>query len=299
MNNIIEEFLTSRLISNCRPSTLRSYTRTMNSLANYMGQSATASDLTPTLVKNYMGERAKSLRATSLNGIRRVLIAFLHWCESEGLIQVQNWGKRLPKIKEDSADPRHLTAEECARLLSAVEIRRRGNPLLAARDRAMLCLLMDTGLRRAEICALRLPDADPVAQSVTVRISKSRKSRTVYFGDTTSQAVKHYLRARKAYLHKLKRDVDHLWITRTCGQLSCQELYDTVKKLAKLSRMPHLGVHSLRHTCATLLLRNGYPLPYVQAQLGHSSPIITQRYLHMSSDDLHDKYQGMSPVDNL
>jgi site-specific recombinase XerD len=297
INTAIEEFLASRLVAGCRPSTVKSYTRTLSTLAKHLGSDIEMKAITPMTLRGYLAELAETLKPSSINNSRRVLLTFLRFCEVEDILPAQNWSARIPRVKTDQTEPRHLSEEECERLVSAVDIYRRGQRLLASRDKALLYMLLDTGLRRVECISLKLTDIDMVTRTVRVTISKSRKSRVTFYGEKTEKALKTYLKQRRAYLGDRERE--YLWITRTRSRLSHQELYDIIQELARISQIPRLGVHSLRHTCATLLLKNGYPLSYVQAVLGHSTPVITQKYTHLASTDLSDRYSLASPVDNL
>ena len=60
---------------------------------------------------------------------------------------------------------------------------------------------------------------------------------------------------------------------------------DHFRLLLKNNGLRHIRFHDLRHSCATLLLRNGVPLPEIQKWLGHSNIITTQRYSHLDQND--------------
>lgn len=296
-----KQFLISRLALNCRPSTIRSYTLSLESFVAFVGSSRSITDVTPSLVRDYCFSCIGHLQASSINRQRAAILACLRWLEieleQEELIPHINWRRRVPVLKEDSKDPRHLSTQESERLLAAVPILRRGSQLLLTRDRTIICVLLDSGLRRSELCNIRVSDVDIANRSVRITKSKGRRERTVFYGSTTDRYLHTYLRERRAYLGQ--RTSDALWITRTRSRLSHQELYDIVKDLSEIASVPDCGVHSLRHTCATMLLNNGYPLAYVQMILGHASVVMTQRYLHLVHGDISNAYKTACPVDKL
>ena len=70
------------------------------------------------------------------------------------------------------------------------------------------------------------------------------------------------------------------------GELIKPDYVDrTFSRILKENRFRHIRLHDLRHSCATLLLRNGVPLPEIQKWLGHSNIITTQRYSHLDQND--------------
>lgn len=70
------------------------------------------------------------------------------------------------------------------------------------------------------------------------------------------------------------------------GELIKPDYIDrTFSKILKTNGFRHIRLHDLRHSCATLLLRNGVPLPEIQKWLGHSNIITTQRYSHLDQND--------------
>ena len=70
------------------------------------------------------------------------------------------------------------------------------------------------------------------------------------------------------------------------GELVKPDYVDrTFSRILKTNRFRHIRLHDLRHSCATLLLRNSVPLPEIQKWLGHSNIITTQRYSHLDKSD--------------
>lgn len=151
---------------------------------------------------------------------------------------------------------------------------------LRSRDQAILEILYGAGLRVSELRRLRIEDLDLKEQLLYVRLGKGRKDRVVPFGDHVRDAVLNYLRERP-----VQRGT--LFLSRDGEPLSRSGLRGIVAKAGKRAGIKsHVSPHRLRHSFATHLLRNGAPLPAVQALLGHASLSSTQIYLALDTSDL-------------
>jgi site-specific recombinase XerD len=178
-----------------------------------------------------------------------------------------------PRLKKSL--PKHLSLEESKALLSAVGGRN------AVRDRCILTIFLNCGLRISELTGLNLGDI----RGDSLRIlGKGNKERIVYFNDSTAEAINEYLAVRK------KRGADNpaLFLSERKGRIASA----TVHRLVKL----HLGeagldssaysAHKLRHTAATLMLKNGVDVKVLQQLLGHEHLNTTEIYAHVESTDL-------------
>jgi len=187
--------------------------------------------------------------AISTNNHRAVILAFMDHCAMSGWTQISNWRKIVKKLRVDIPEPRCLTAQECKSLLDAIRhiVYRRGR-VLRARDTAMISMLIDTGLREAELCRLKVTDVD--IANKTIRVSneaKSRRSRIVPFGESTKEALQAYLKVRalggncKKPVRCLERERSpYLWLTESGTVISTQRLYYIVKELALAA-----GIHDV------------------------------------------------------
>ncbi len=154
-----------------------------------------------------------------------------------------------------------------------------------ARNRALLVLLWRAGLRVAEALALREADLEPGSGLVHVRCGKGGKPRTVAMDPEAFDTVEAW-RARRSALGL--NGHQPLLCTLEGGPLDGGYVRAMVKRLARRAGLQkRVHPHALRHTHAVELVREGAPLPEVQAQLGHSSLAVTSRYLaHVTPEDL-------------
>jgi site-specific recombinase XerD len=176
--------------------------------------------------------------------------------------------------------PMCLTADELQLLIEAAGSHR--DPVVAARDHAIITVLGFTGMRRGEVLGLRLHDVAPVSRSIHVRQGKGRKDRMIPATGEVLAAVDDWLRVRPRAGH------DYLFTT-VCGNRiypsRLQLIWECVKGQSGVSR-DGVTLHTLRHTFATLLLRNGADLVTIQRLLGHTRLDTTAIYLHADAGDL-------------
>ena len=187
--------------------------------------------------------------------------------------------------------PSPLSADECARLLTAPD------PRTAAgrRDRAMLELLYATGLRVSELVGLELNDLD-LESRVLIARGKGNKERMVPVGAPAAEAVKAYLSGgtREQLLHG--RKTKDLFVTSRGARLTRQGFAKLLDKCArKIGIRRRISPHKLRHSFATHLLAGGADLRSVQAMLGHVDVATTQIYTHVETSQARRLYQKFHP----
>jgi len=176
--------------------------------------------------------------------------------------------------------PVALSAPEAQALLQAAE--RQPSIYRAFRDRAALSVLLFTGLRRAELLALRLPDVDLGEGTLRIEHGKGDKTRLVPLGERPLSALRDWLDLRPGCDH------DFLFLSSDRRPLGRRALMGLLRKALRRAGIDRPGVvlHSLRHTAATLLLQGGCDLASVQRILGHSSLNTTGVYLQVTMHDL-------------
>lgn len=279
-----------------RPETLADYRRDLglDAEGEPLGDGAVAffgrtrlAEIEPRHVKQYA--KALAERGLSPGSVRNALApvrALLATAFEEGLIRSNpSAGLRISqRIEEDGQEPRTkaLTEEQLGALLEKVP------------DdwRLFVEFLAHTGLRIGEAVALRFGDVDFGRRRIHVR-------RRLYRGSFAPPKSRYGLRAvplsegmaRALWeLRKATRAADEapLFPSQTGGYLDPSNVFSRVMKpAARAAGVPWAGFHTLRHTCATMLFRNGLNAKQVQVWLGHHSPAFTlATYVHLLPDDL-------------
>ena len=167
-----------------------------------------------------------------------------------------------------------------------------GEDFEGVRDRLILEMLYDTGMRRSELVGLQDTDIDYDAMQVKVT-GKRNKQRLIPFAERLKNLMLAYTEVRN-------REVDAgcgwFFVRKNGEQLSTGILYTIVKK--RLSDIPTLAKcspHVLRHSFATHLLQNGADLKSIQTMLGHSDISSTQVYVQFQDPELRDIYKKSHP----
>lgn len=212
------------------------------------------------------------LRLTALKAFARWLTQEEQFdCDSVLLV-------RPPKMRQ--ADVADLSDSEVQRILKVCD----GTSLSDKRDRAMVLLLAETGLRAAELLALDITDIDLDACVLRVRHGKGDKPRRVSFSGATAAVVDRYVRARSRAV--LRPSEGALWVNRGGTRLTYSGLSKVLKARAEAAGLIGFHVHRLRHTAAVRWLRAGGSEVGLMAHAGWTSRDMVARYTKTASEQI-------------
>ena len=193
---------------NKSPRTIEAYTDAVRLLATYCeahGHPVLAGELQREHVQLFIADQLARWKPATAHNRYRGLHAFFKWAVAEGDLEASPDGRHAtaaaPEQPVEVVGPEHL-----ARLLKACE----GRDFASRRDTAVILLLVDTGMRRAECAGMTLDDVD-LDQRIIWVLGKGRRPRALPIGRKTAQALDRYLRARDE--HRLSH-LQHLWVGR-------------------------------------------------------------------------------------
>lgn len=170
---------------------------------------------------------------------------------------------KAPKIHNKEKEP--LEAIEVKELIEAAK-----NP----RDRAIISLMCNTGLRISELVNIKLDD---IKESNIVVTGKGNKQRIVHMNATTEKYIHEYFKVRKD-------TIDNLFVSNQGTKMSPRSLNNTLKVCAKRANIEkNIHNHLMRTTAATLYLDNNVPIQNIQAMLGHEQIETTLKYAKIRS----------------
>lgn len=277
------DFLLSRQAILCSARTLDWYTFTLGKVIQWLSKNGVADpkDITARHVRAYLSEcAARGLTDSTINNHARAIRTMLRFFLQEKYIP-EPVTFQMPAIAEKRLPC--LTAENVQNLLNVCQ---------SHRDRALVLLMVDTGLRRAEVCALNWGDVDIASGLVRVARGKGGKARSVVVGAMTRRAL-------LAYRRELNPDAEKpLFQTQQGGRLSFNGLRSILLRLGERAGV-EVSPHTLRRTFATMSLKAGMNLLHLQGLLGHSTLEMTKRYVQMIDDDLVIAHKEHGPIDNL
>lgn len=195
--------------------------------------------------------------------------------------------------KHPRALPRYFYEPEMTALFKAAD--GEGKPL-DYRNRAVLELLYDTGMRVSECANLTLPQIDNDVQMILVE-GKGGKQRYVPFGHYAIKALDNYYRfCRTPLMEKYHQDHQYVFINNRGKPITSGGIEYLLKQVMKRSTLTgDIHPHMLRHSFATHLLDNGADIRSVQELLGHSSLSTTQIYTHITKENLQKSYRQFFP----
>lgn len=197
----------------------------------------------------------------------------------------------LSAPRGDGRLPRVLKADELRTLLDEPPARVDGDDdAVRLRDDAVLELLYGSGLRVAELCALRPDDVDLAGGTVTVW-GKGSKQRRVPMSEPAAAATRAWLAGGRPALATDATPGDAIFLNKRGGRLGPRD----VRRLLDHRAAAPTNPHALRHTFATHLLDGGADLRAVQELLGHADLSTTQHYTHVSKERLRAVYQATHP----
>ncbi|MHC5083649.1 MAG: site-specific tyrosine recombinase/integron integrase [Planctomycetota bacterium] len=190
--------------------------------------------------------------------------------------------------KQDKKLPKFLSYDEVQRLLNTPP----ANTWLGARDRAILEVLYNTGMRVSELVSLNMDDVDFLSEVIHVR-GKGKKERICPIGSSALQAIQNYIEYRnKRMSNDPGFDSKVLFANKHGKRLSTRSVRRKMDKyLIEAGLDPAISPHTLRHSFATHMLNNGADLRSVQELLGHQSLSTTQIYTHVTTSRMNEQYR--------
>lgn len=200
------------------------------------------------------------------------------------LIDMPKVNPRLPSRVPSVADMRRLIQTPCT------------HEPLGVRDRAMLEVLYSTGLRVTELANLAVDAIDLAGGEVSVRQGKGGRDRRVPIGEAACFWVSRYLTTVRPVLARRRLMEAALFLSCRGRKLTRHELAVMVRDYARTAGLSYrVSPHSIRHACATHLLRGRASLRHVQEILGHTKLSSTQIYTRVDLTDLKAVHRRCHP----
>lgn len=209
----------------------------------------------------------------------------------------------LKRPRLDKKLPLYLSVDEMVHLLDNIKDSELPTSL-PLRDKAILELLYATGVRCSELVGICLDDIDH--GNKTIRIyGKGRQERIVLFGAKALEKLQLYIEKERPLsvriqTHKGKPEDDHLFLNSNGTPLTSRSVQRIVAMFRPFIHLERpITPHKIRHSFATHLLNQGADLRVVQELLGHKSLASTEKYTHVSLEDLAHMCDTLHPIHGL
>jgi integrase/recombinase XerD len=275
----VEQYLRDQYRRRCRPSTVRHSFETINSFLFFLrnvGRTHLEEITREDLGAFVEHEQDRGLKASTVRTRLRILNAFLRFLIESDVIRPEVLAKRMI-IKVPDSLPRAMDPDDVKQLLCTIE---------EIRDRAMILVLLRTGMRIGELLNTLLSEVNLKERKIEIyEAEKNRVGRVVYLSGDASDALRAWLKKRdpnKAFLfYALGRE--------RMSYAAARVRFNNCLEKASLSHKGYT-LHSIRHTFATELLNAGMRLECLQQLLGHSSVEMTRRYARLTDKTRQEEY---------
>ncbi len=221
-------------------------------------------------------EQDRGMKPMTVRGRLGLIKAFLRYLIEEGVVRDEVLSKRI-SVKVPDGLPKAIAPEDVTALLSVID---------NTRNRALVLMLLRTGMRIGELLALRIQDIDLREQKVFIHEArKTGMGRVVYFSADAKEALTAWLGKKDPREEVLIYGKKYESITYAAARLM-------FVKCLKKAGLDHKGytLHCLRHTFASELLNAGMRLECVQPLLGHTSIEVTRRYARLTDKTREEEY---------
>ena len=271
---LIKNYMASAIIEGKAKKTLLQYDRSLRKLTEYTGKSLMT--LTSDDVKAWLASmKLRGLKNISVKNQRNNVAPFFQWLRAEH-IRADNPCESIGQIRCPQEEKKAFTAEDIDTIRSACNVC----------QRAVVEVLLSSGVRINELCDLQVNDVDFDNLTIEVKRGKGGRARTTFISAVCKKHLQIYLSQKKAASPFLfSKDYDQTGYT-TDG------IRNMMRKMSKETGI-HIHPHRFRRTLATECAKRGMPIQEIRIVLGHKSIGTTQRYIDTELTQVQASYRQL------
>lgn len=315
ISDAIEDFITDHELNNYTAKTISTYRQRLRYFSTWLETTYNVTDTDNLELTHLRGWIAylqktpthlgKKMSDESIQSYGRSLLAFCHWLENEEIIE-KPITKRFKLPRTEKKFTPTFTSDDIQKLLDACEEGDEMKPqlrkALTSRNRAIVTLLIDTGIRLSELVGLRLGDIDRNMRVLLVH-RKGNKWQQVPVSRDGFRPLHDYLTRYRPYLASLvgidtTHKDDAVFLAddgRPLTHWGVSMLFRRLKKRTGIDGK-RVSAHNCRRYMATTQLAHGRSPLDVRRQLGHSSLKMTDHYASLSINQLKKSHEQHSPL---
>lgn len=302
------------------PATYRDYANAHRLLLAFFDPDTPISDITVAECQRFMihvahspmspnpmtgKARAGRRKPKSVANIHVALSSLWRWATESGYAPA-NIMRQVPKIKVSPEPIRPLSEDGLAALLRACAVtlpwssrpETTSGRYTAVRDRAIIAIFAECGLRVSELCGLNCDDVtlSRGGGKIYVRLGKGNKSREVFFSTRAARLIHAWMMVHPDRQPNVPFIVSLGRLQK--ARMTPSGIQQLLRRLGEKAGV-FVTPHKLRHTAATLMAKNGATALQIQRTLGHSSIQMSMRYVELAQIDMEKAVRVFSPLDNI
>jgi site-specific recombinase XerD len=268
--------------------TLSDYNNTFRKFSSFLGEDRRIDKITSTSIAQFLANTKGVSKKTTLN-YHTGLSSLWNYLVKLGYVK-QNIVRLVDPPRPDERQVIPFNRDDIVKMLGVIKEKQS-----EIRNRAIILLLLDTGLRSSELCSLRVKDIDLITRKLRT-LGKGRKERYIPFHLSTQEALAAYFKLRGLSSFKSRNKPVFMTMYLTPSELDRNGLFHIVEKIGINASIQSCHPHRFRHTFAIQFLRNGGNIYTLQALLGHTTLDMVKRYLAIAQTDLDSDHEKASPV---
>lgn len=274
---LLNLFLVSKKVQGHSDNTIDTYRRQISFFIQEVNKSLLEVSTNDIRYWLALRETRDKVSSRTLNVDLNALKSFYGFLEDEEIL-AKNPARKIPTIKFSHKKLTAFTDEEIEKLRAACK---------NERERCLIEVLLSTGCRVSE--ALSIKTKDILKDTIEI-LGKGKKYRKVYLNSSAVEAIDKYLETRQDQNPYLFPSITSNSRKDTAA-LTSRGATGILKTISKRAGVEDCYPHKFRRTFATKALRNGMSLEKVSLLLGHSSTEVTQRYLDIREEELHEAHK--------
>jgi len=298
LSSIRDEFTFNCQCRNLSPKTVRNYGKQIDYLLRFLEQEYQIThiqDVEPRHIKAFLLTMKQTNHTPNyLNDLLKAYKVFFRYAYNEGYTKTLVTEK-IPNMKKPKVIIRTFTEAELKRMTNYYQ----GHDFLTIRNKVIMLMLIDTGIRLSELTSLT---EEQIKYDYIIIRGKGAKERVVPKSPLLGKWLIKYIAVRSSYF-AYQVIPDNLFLSRTGKPLTSTMIDHIVKEAGAacgVSEDVRVSAHTFRHTYAQYQLKNGLDIYSLSRLLGHESISITQTYLNgMRDKEVLKQAQNTSPLMNL
>lgn len=284
----IDTYLEAKRSQRLSEHTLSDYRNTFRKFSLFVGHDCRIDHIKPETIVSFLASNDLVSKKTTLNYHTALSSLWTHLVKF-GRVET-NIVRLVTPPRPDERQIVPFTREEVVRMLRSI-----AGFESEDRNRSIILLLLDTGLRSSELCSLRTRDINFENKNIRT-MGKRGKERYIPFHNTTGEVLEKYFKKRRLAGYENRNS--SVFITFHVPPMPMQRdsLFHIIEKIGLRAEVQNCHPHRFRHTFAIQFLRNGGNIYTLQAILGHTSLDMVKRYLYIAQTDVDKDHEKASPV---